>query len=111
MLGKDGGVIQFGPPLRYSLPVRLVVVPGRDEGFALLAVDPAIVLGIQVLLAPVRDPDDVRAWHGQEYGRVGDVDVLGASLAIIEMSKDYFVFLKKFIIFVCSINAEQTKIQ
>ena len=40
MLGKDGGVIQFGPPLRYSLPVRLVVVPGRDEGFALLAVDP-----------------------------------------------------------------------
>ena len=40
MLGKDGGVIQFVPPLRYSLPVRLVV-PGRDEGFALLAVDPA----------------------------------------------------------------------
>ena len=74
-------------------------------------VRPAIVLGIQVLLAPVRDPDDVRAWHGQEYGRVGDVDVLGASLAIIEMSKDYFVFLKQFIIFVCSINAEQTKIQ
>ncbi len=42
---------------------------------------------------------------------MGDVDVLGASLAIIEMSQDYFVFLKKFIIFVCSINAEQTKIQ
>ena len=35
----------------------------------------------------------------------------GASLAIIEIPKEYFVFLKQFIIFVCSINAEQIKIQ